>query len=386
MNVADPTVRGFAAPGFEPVVTAFRDNFSADRDRPELGAAFALFRDGELVVDLAGGVRDATGGEPWTSDTLVNVYSTTKVITALTIAVLVDRGALAYDAPVCRYWPAFAAAGKENITVAELLSHQAGLAGFRDPLTLEALYDNEARAAQLAAQAPWHAPGEDTCYHPITFGFLADGLVRGATGRDLRNWTEELFHGEAAPDYYLGCPGEARSRVARLEGPPDADLIALHNAPADAVAALTNPPITAEASATDAWRDASLPAANGHASAAGLARLLSIIATRGRLDGAELLSAATLADLCTVRSERPDRLLQMPLAWCAGVLRNTAGLYGPRPGVYGHSGWGGSFACAEPEAGIAFAYVCNRMGADLVGDPRSRSLCQAVYASEVPGL
>jgi CubicO group peptidase (beta-lactamase class C family) len=378
------TVSGRVAPGFEPVATAFRQNFAAEREAPDLGAAFVLLRDGEAVVDLVGGYRDPARQDPWTRDTLVNVYSTTKAVTALAIAALVERGHIAYDTAVADFWPAFAAAGKDSVTVGQLLSHQAGLAGFREPVSLEALYDSEARAAQLAAQTPWHPPGADTCYHPMTFGFLADGLVRAATGRDLSSWVSELFDRSGEADCYLGCPRTEAGRVATLVPPPAADLSALANAPPDALAALTNPAVTAEAAATKAWREASLPAANGHASAAGLARLLAIVASGGRLDGEPLLGEETLAGLCRVRSERPDRLLQLPLAWCAGLLRNTAGLYGPRPEVYGHSGWGGSFACADPGAGIAFAYVCNRMGSDLVGDPRSSSLCRAVY--ECAGL
>lgn len=362
------------APGFEPLAEAFRANFRRDDNYREVGAALCLLRHGEVLANLAGGSVAVGAASPWRQDTLVNVYSTTKAVVALAIAMLVDRGALAYDAPVSRYWPAFRGQGKEQLTVAEMLSHQAGLSGFRQQVSQEDLYDSERMENLLAAQAPYHPPGKATCYHPVTFGFLANGLVRHATGRDLRHWVHTLFQEPLDLDVFLGCPRAVRDRVATLVPPPAVDFPALSAMPELVQSALANPVITAEAAATDGWREACLPAANGHASAAGLARLFSLLT-----DG-KSLQAQTLNALYTVRSTRRDALLQLPMAWCAGLVRNTTGLYGPVEHVYGHSGWGGSFVCVDPDNGLSFAYVCNRMGADLVGDPRAQALCAAIYA------
>ncbi|MEQ8516507.1 MAG: serine hydrolase domain-containing protein, partial [Chromatocurvus sp.] len=353
--------RSTVAPAFERVADAFCANFEREDAYREVGAAFSVQRGGEVLVDLAGGVLEKGGTDPWQSDTLVNVYSTTKGITALTIALLVERGAIAYEAPVSHYWPAFRGDGKERISVAEMLSHQAGLPGFRQPLSLEDLYDHERMAALLADQVPFHTPGEATCYHPLTFGFLADALVRHATGEDLRSWVQTLIHGHMGLDVFIGCPDAERSRTARLEPPPALDPDVLATLPIAVQAALGNPVMKAETAATDGWRDACLPAANGHASATGLAGLFSLLTNDGRLGKHPVLGQDTLAGLCKVRSNRVDQLLQLPMAWCAGLLRNTAGLYGPVDDVYGHSGWGGSFACADRRNGLSFAYVCNRM-------------------------
>lgn len=303
----------------------------------------------------------------------MNVYSTTKAVVALVIAILVDRGALDYDAPVSHYWPDFGSHGKDRLTVAEMLSHQAGLAGFQETVSLQDLYDTERMEDLLAKQEPSHPPGENTCYHPVTFGFLANGLVRRATGRDLRDWVDTVFQRELGLDIFIGCPGTEVGRVATLIPPPHVDLPAPEAIPQAVRLALTNPVIPAEAAATAAWRNAILPAANGHASAVGLAQLLSRL-----IDGSSL-GAQTREALFKVRSVRQDALLQSPMPWCAGLVRNQTGLYGPVENVYGHSGWGGSFVCADPDNGLSFAYVCNRMGADLVGDPRARALCAAVY-------
>lgn len=379
MNGAEDTVRGLIEPGFEAVAAAFRENFAEDSAQPELGAAFAVYRGEKPLVNLAGGFRDQDRSQSWTADTLVNVFSTGKGVAALVIAMLVERGLLDYEAPVCRYWPEFSSDGRERLTLGQLLSHQSGLAGFREPVTLDQLYDTRAMATRLASQVPFHQPGQDTCYHPVTFGILADTVVEGATGSTLREWFSCLLQDDLGLDIFIGCPAHERARTADLTAPPPPDLAALASLPEDAQAALANPAIKAHFAATDAWRDASLPAANVHASAQALAQCFSILARGGELHGRRLLGNDTLEALCKTRSQRPDRLLKMAMPWGAGLVRNTMGLYGPGDTVWGHSGWGGSFACADRQHGISFAYTCNRMGADLLGDPRSQTLCKALY-------
>jgi CubicO group peptidase (beta-lactamase class C family) len=379
VNEGEGTVSGHVGAGFEAVSAAFRQNFAEGAAQPELGAAFAVFRGDEALVNLAGGFRNEDRREPWTADTLVNVYSTGKGVTALVIAMLVERGLLDYEAYVCHYWPAFTGDGKERLTLGQLLSHQSGLAGFLDPVTIEQLYDTRSMATLLAKQTPFHVPGADTCYHPLTFGVLVDTVVESATGRTLREWIGRLLQNDLDLDIFLGCPIAERSRTADLTAPPVTDFAALAALPEDARAALTNPVIEARYAATDAWRDASLAAANVHATAQALAQCFSMLACGGEIQGRRLLGHSTVEALCRERSDRPDRLLQMTMPWGAGLVRNTQGLYGPCHAVWGHSGWGGSFACADRQHGISFAYTCNRMGADLLGDPRSQGLCQALY-------
>lgn len=382
MNSASPPIAlgaGLVAPGFEPLVEAFCANFLRSDDYREIGAAFCVVQDGQVVVNLAAGRCHTDRPGEWQDDTLVNVYSTTKGVTALVVALLVQDSVLDYEAPVARYWPQFAAKGKGRLTVAQLLSHQSGLAGFREPLAHQDLYDRQKLVDLLAAQAPFHTPGEATCYHPMSFGFLVDELVRRADGRSIRELVRDRFHQALGIDVFIGCPGGSRDKLATLSPPPDPDPALLEALPEDARAALTNPQVRADASGTNAWLDAELPAANGHASAEALARLFSILANGGNYHGQSILGASTLRQLCQLRSKRTDRLLQLPMQWCAGLARNTAGLYGPARSCFGHSGWGGSFACADTEKNLAMAYVCNHMGAELVGDPRTTHLCNTVY-------
>ncbi len=367
------------AAGFEPVIEAFRANFKRRDNYRDLGAAFCVVQAGRVIVNLAAGHRHPDAPGAWEADTLVNVFSTTKGLVALALALLVEEGYLEYEQSVANYWPEFAAAGKESITVAQLLSHQAGLAGFRIDVAPEALYDRASLAAQLASQPAFHAPGEATCYHPMTFGFLADELARRASGSGLRQIVRERFQHGLGLDLYIGCPASERDRLASLVAPPTVELALPAELPEDARSALANPQVQAAWANTDIWLDAELPAANGHASAEALAKLFSVLASGGRFEDRHLLSPATIEQFCTVRSSRQDHLLQLPMQWCAGVIKNTAGLYGPAVGSFGHSGWGGSFVCADVERDLAMAYVCNRMGSELVGDPRTTGLCTTVY-------
>lgn len=382
MNISPAPVASIVehcAPGFGPVVDAFRANFAREDDYSELGAAFCVVQSGKVVVNLAGGRRHSDAPGDWQADTLVNVFSTGKGLVALAIALLVEEGVLDYEQSVAHYWPEFAAHGKGSISVAELLSHQAGLAGFKEQLAPAALYDRPLLTAKLAAQAPFHTAGEATCYHPMTFGYLADELVRRASGAGLRQLVRQRFQEGLGLDLYIGCPASERDRLASLAEPPVAELALPAELSDAARAALSNPQIEAAWANSEAWRDAELPAANVHASALALAKLYSILASGGTFGERKMLGAGTIEQLCAVRSSRQDQLLQLPMQWCAGLIRNTAGLYGPAENSFGHSGWGGSFACADVEHDVAMAYVCNRMGAELVGDPRTQGLCASVY-------
>ena len=366
-------IAGKVAPGFEPVRDAFAANFERPEAYRDLGAALAVYRHGECVVDLWGGHADRARTRPWTRDTLVNLWSTTKGIAALCVARLVDRGALGYADRVSDHWPAFAAAGKAEVTVAQLLSHQAGLPGYADPISVEDLFDQPRSAARLAAQAPLWPPGTANGYHAVTWGVLAAELVRRVDGRTIGRFLAEELAGPAGADVHIGLRPALGDRVAELV-PPDqpVDLGALELNPA-MVMALASPSLDPDrANATD-WRAAELPALNGHGSAQGIARLYA-----AALSGA-LCSADTLAAMTGVAADRVDLVLGFNPQWGMGVASNATGMFGPLPDVFGHSGWGGSFGCAHRESGIAIGYALNHMGPELVGDPRATALCAAVF-------
>jgi CubicO group peptidase (beta-lactamase class C family) len=373
-------ISGHAAPGFESVRERFAANFERGDAYQEIGASLAVYRRGQRVVDLWGGWRDQARSVPWTPDTLVNIWSTTKGIAAIAVARLVDEGRLDYAAPVARYWPEFAQNGKAAITLSQLMSHQAGLPGFDEPTPLEDFYDWETVTKRLAAQAPMWAPGTKNSYHAMTFGFLAGELIRRASGLSVGEYVAQKIAGPLDADLFIGLPQSEERRVAPLIAPRIAAPFDLAQMPPEAAAAVTNPAMTPTLCNDRSWRAAEVPAGNGQASARGLARLYAAMSGGGALDGVRIMSRGGVEAMIAVQTERVDVMLGVAPFWGHGVTRNRAGVYGPREHVFGHSGWGGSFGCADLEADLAIAYVMNQMGERVAGDPRATGLCEAVYA------
>ncbi|WP_372784748.1 serine hydrolase domain-containing protein [Phenylobacterium sp.] len=377
----DIVIEGFAAPGLESVRETFAANFARKGDYQELGAAFCVYRDGEPIVDLWGGFADAARTRPWSADTLVNVWSTTKLAAAVAVARLVDRGLIAYDQPVADVWPEFAAAGKAGVTIAEAMSHQAGLPGFTEPTTLDDLYDWDLICDRLAAQAPVFPPGTASSYHAVTYGFLAGEIVRRASGQSLGALFRDEIAGPLGADFHISLPAWQEPRVAELLGPKSPVDTSAMDLPAPARMALGNPEQDPVRPNDRRWRAAELPALNGQASARGVARLAAALARGGELDGARILSEATVAAMSAIVADRPDLMLGFNPQWGMGVAHNLIGVFGTNPRTIGHSGWGGSFGCADPDGRIAIGYVLNQMGSELVGDPRGKGLADAVYAA-----
>ncbi|MGE0044761.1 MAG: serine hydrolase domain-containing protein, partial [Hyphomonadaceae bacterium] len=253
-------VEGHVAPGFEPVRDLFASNFSRQDDYRELGAALCVYEGGRRIVDLWGGAADPARAAPWRADTLVNVWSTTKALTAFAVAVCADRGLFAYADPVASVWPEFAAAGKGAVTIAQVMSHQAGLPGFAEPTAIEDFEDWELVTARLAAQAPAFTPGAANSYHAATYGFLAGEIVRRATGKSLGRFVAEEIAGPLDADFFIGLPAALEHRVARLFAPKAAPDMTALEIPDAAMMALINPSIDPESPNARAWRAAEMPA------------------------------------------------------------------------------------------------------------------------------
>jgi len=372
-------IQGYAAPGLEAVKAAFAANFARTGDYQEIGASLCVYRQGERLIDLWAGHADKARTRPWTADTLVNVWSTTKLATAVCVALLVDRGLIAYDQPVAEVWPEFAQAGKARVTIAQVMSHQAGLPGFAEATTLDDLYDWDLVCGRLAAQALAFEPGTVNSYHAATYGFLAGEIVRRAGGKTLGVLFRDEIAGPLAADFHIGLPASEESRVAELLPPKSPfDFGSAELAPS-AVMALSNPEQDPTRPNSRRWRAAELPALNGQASARGVARLAAMLAGGGELDGARVLAERTVAAMSAIACDRTDLMLGFNPQWGMGVIHNLIGAYGANPRTFGHSGWGGSFGCADPDAGIAIGYVVNQMGSELVGDPRGAGLAAALY-------
>ena len=373
------SIDGFVAPGFEAVRDAFAANFEKGGAVQEVGAGFCAYHHGELVADLWGGYADAARSRPWRGDTLANVWSSTKGATAAAVARLVDQGLLRYEDRVSDYWPEFSQSDKSGTTIEQVMSHQAGLPGFAEPTTTADLFDWEGCVEKLARQAPSWTPGDATSYHAITYGYLAGEIIRRIDGRSPGVYLRDEIFGPLRCDFHVGLPQEHEGRVAVMvppvKSPPSAKL------PPQAIMAVVNPHLDPAAPNARDWRAAEIPAANGQASARGLARLYAVLAQGGTIDGVSILSPEGVKRMTTpavAPAGRQDLFLGFVDSWAMGVILNRPKVYGPNANAFGHSGWGGSFGCADPDANVAMGYVCNQMATDLVGDPRTAGLCRAV--------
>lgn len=362
---------------FAAVREQFRRHFDAGE---ELGARFAACVGGELVIDLRGGWADVARTVPFGPDTLTPVFSTTKAVTAVMMARLVDQGRLAYEQTVASVWPEFGQAGKDGVTVAQLLSHQAGLPGFAEPAEPGVWFDPPAVLARLAAQAPMWPLGQGQGYHPITVGYLAGEVFRRVDGRTLGAALRQDLAEPLGLDLWIGLPDSEHGRCAQMRKPPAAPYLG----EIDSIrrAAFLDRGSAPGGRGSAEWRRLEIPSANGHATAPALARLMVAVAGDGTVDGRRVLRPATIAELTAERTRGPDRVLPFDLSWAAGLLRNeTSGVFGPGRQAVGHYGWGGSMAMADPETGISAAYVMNRQSVHLVGDPRPVALLEALYAA-----
>jgi CubicO group peptidase (beta-lactamase class C family) len=370
-------IAGFTQPRFAGVRDAFAANFE---DGLELGARFTLVQAGETVVDLWAGFADRARKRPFDERTLTPIFSTTKAAASLLIARLVDAGKLAYDQKVADVWPEFAQAGKGEVTVAQALSHQAGLPGFAEPMDPALWFEWDAICAKLAAMAPLWPPGTASGYHPITFGYIAGEIFRRVDGRTMGTALREDLAVPFDLDLWIGLPDSEFGRVAELQRPNGLPDFGEHNE-ATRVAFLTPWSSPGGRNSAD-WRRAEIPSANGHATAPALARLMGALAADGWLDGEEILTPALIGEAARERIRGQDLVLPFVMSWGAGFMRNeTEKPWGPAMQSFGHSGWGGSCAFADPESRLAGAYVMNKQGTALMGDRRPRRLIEAAYAA-----
>jgi CubicO group peptidase (beta-lactamase class C family) len=369
---------------FSAVKDAFAKNFEEGR---EVGASFAATIDSEFVVDIWAGWADAEQTLAWERDTIVNVYSTTKVMAALCTHMLGDRGLLDLEAPVADYWPEFAQAGKENIPVKYLLSHQSGLAGVVEPITIEEFYDWDRAVDLLAAQKPLWEPGAHSGYHSFTFGHLLGEPLRRITGKTMGTFFREEVAEPLGADFHIGLAEEHDSRVAELIPPdplrpenPDVDPNS------ELAKAMANPVVIPEQTKDRAWRAAEIPAANGHGNARSVARVASALACGGELDGVRLLGIETIEKAVEEQCYGTDIVLLQPIRWGLGWgLTSKEMPIGPNPRTFFWGGWGGSAVVMDLDAKMSFAYVMNRMTSDVLGDNRVNGPAIALYSEMMSG-
>lgn len=380
--VGSVEVQGHCDARFAAVRDAFADNF---REGREVGASFAATVDGEFVVDLWGGHADAARTRPWERDTIVNVYSTTKVMTGIAALILVDRGAIDLDAPVATYWPEFAQAGKEKLPVRYLFSHMSGLAGFEEPISVDTLYDWDACTSLLAAQAPWWEPGTRCGYQAINHGYLLGELVRRVSGRSLGTFFRQEVAEPLGADFHIGLDASLDARVGELIPPPETGW-GEEPEPGSIAAKVSGNPSgdLAAAAGTRAWRAAEIPAVNGHGNARSVARIASAMACGGAVDGVRLMSRDTVDLAIEEQIEDFDLVTpEMRVRYGLGFALRCDSIWmpnmGPSPRAFFWGGYGGSFCVMDPDARVSYGYVMNRMLNEWTGEFRSDPLAAALY-------
>ena len=373
---SDVEIHGHCDTKYQIVKEAFTENF---RQGLEVGASLAVTEGGKYVVDLWGGYADRAALKPWEEDTLVLVYSTSKIPTALCALMLVDRGELDLDAPVAQYWPEFAQGGKEKLPVRYLFSHSAGLPGFDEKIPFEALYDWEGIVARLASQEPWWEPGTVSGYHGVTMGFLLGELVRRITGQSLGTFFRTEVAEKLGSDFHIGLPEKCRPRVAEILQ----EVFRTYEPKPGSIAArwLENQPSPSDPQwSSNACQSAEIPSVNGHGNARSIARLGSAIAMGGELDGVHLLSRATLDKALEEQIYVTDLCIGAPIRFGLGMALSSPEFPMPNPNTLHWGGYGGSFCTMDLDAGICCAYAMNHLLPDFGADPRNESIQKALFS------
>lgn len=370
-------IHGACVDRFAPVKAAFANNFARG---VEVGASVAVSFEGEMVVDLWAGHADAGKSRAWEEDTIVNVWSSTKTMAAMVLLLLADRGDVDLYAPVSRYWPEFAQNGKESVEVRHFLSHSAGLSGMDEAIKGDALYDWEHMVGALAKQAPWWEPGTQSGYHALTQGHLIGEIVRRVTGRTIGQFFREEIAEPLGADFHIGIDAAHDPRIAELippavlAGPPDGDGIASRT--------FKSPKVDIAETVRREWRDAEIPAANGHGNARSIVRIQTVMANDGSAFGKRIMSDHGVARIFDQQTNGMDLVLGMPIIFGMGYgLNNPLMPLGPNTNACFWGGYGGSIVFVDRDARLCLSYVMNRMESGLMGDMRGLSLVQSMYQS-----
>jgi CubicO group peptidase (beta-lactamase class C family) len=390
--VSEGAVQGLCEPGFERVREALAETVATGF---EVGAALAVYVDRRAVVDLWAGHADAARSRPWSRDTIVNLYSVGKAVSAVCALRLVEAGLLDLDAPVARYWPEFAQEGKERIRVRHILTHQAALPALARRLPSGTWSRWDVMTEALAAQAPWWEPGEGHGYHVNTQGFLIGEVVRRVTGKTLGAYLRDSLAGPAGIDFFIGFGPELDDRCAEVLPPPPSpegeelrrqlsvNPESLSGLPLMRVHAYRNPPGISGTGVVNSrqWRAAEVPSTNGHGNARAVARLYSALAGDGLLDGVRVLGPETIARAAEEQVYGDDIMLGRPTRFGLGFQLTMAERpLGPNPRAFGHFGAGGSLGFADPDARLAFGYAMNQ-GRSGWQHKHVRHLIDLVYAA-----
>jgi CubicO group peptidase (beta-lactamase class C family) len=357
-----------------------RDALAEHLDADELGVSIAVDLDGETVVDIWGGYRDVERTRPWTQDTIVNVWSTTKCVLNLAALMLVDQGELDVYAPVGDYWPEFSAKGKKNVEVRHVMSHTSGVSGWEQPFSVRDMYDWETACERLALQRPWWEPGTASGYHSATQGHLVGELIRRITGKTFQKFVADEIAGPLGADFQVGARKADWDRIAplvpppRVEPDPNADLSSV------AMRTWTGPVMSTKATLSPEWRAADLGALNGHSNARGVLDVMRVLSLGGEAGGVRLLSPKTVDLVFDQQSDGVDLVLEEPFRFGIGYCLGSPVIpYVPSGRTCFWGGWGGSLVVMDLDRRLTISYMMNKMAPGILGSTRSEAYIRAVY-------
>jgi CubicO group peptidase (beta-lactamase class C family) len=369
-------VQGSCDDRFAGVRQALEQQLDAD----ELGASVAVDLDGQTVVDLWGGWRDAERTTPWTRDTIVNVWSTTKCVLNLAALMLVDRGDLDVHAPVGDYWPEFSAKGKKDVLVRHLMSHTSGVPAWEQPFSVRDMYDWETACERLAAQRPWWQPGTASGYHAADQGHLVGEVIRRITGRTFQRFVDEEIAGPLGADFQVGAREQDWDRIAPVVPPPRVDPDPDVDPTSVATRTFTGPVMSTKATLTPEWRAADLGALNGHSNARGVLDVMRVMSLGGSAGGVQLLKPETVELVFEQQSDGVDLVLEAPFRFGIGYCLGTPVVpYVPAGRTFFWGGWGGSLVVMDLDRRLTISYMMNRMAPGILGSDRSEAYVRAVY-------
>lgn len=375
-----PGLQGHCDARFDKVADALAQAIS---DGEEVGASIAIDIGGETVVDIWGGYADAARTKPWNADTIVNVWSSTKNITALAGLMIIDRGLIEPETKVADVWPEFAANGKEDIEFRHFLTHSSGVSGWEQPVVVEDIFDWEKSTAMLAAQAPWWEPGTASGYQALNHGHLIGEVVRRTTGKPLKVFVAEEIAGPLGADFQIGAAAADTGRIAEIVFAPDPmeGMPPVEEWSVPMLKTFTGPAPDPSVALSDAWRAADIGAGNGHTNARALAKILSAITLGGTVDGVQLLRPETVERIFEPQIEGPDQVLAgHPIKFGLGyALPNSTLSFIPDGKIATWGGWGGSWETMNPESGATIAYVMNKMGPGIEGSERTIRYFTLIY-------
>ena len=367
------TIEGICEDKYLAVKELFLELHKTDR---EIGSSFAVYKDGNPVIDIWGGFSDKDKINSWQQNTLATVWSTTKGVAAITIAYAYEKGLLDYEEKVSKYWPEFGCNGKEDITVGMLLSHQAGICG-SNTNEVSDYYDQKTMASELAQMTPIWEPGTASGYHSMTYGWLTSELIIRITGKTLGNYFRDEIGNPNEIDFYIGLPEAEEDRVAEMIPFPKENNES-NNHPNDAQIASGRGPNLLKHQNTREWRAAEIPSANGQGCASAIAKLYSLVVTDQ--ESIKILNNSTIKTMTEERITNRDLVLDVVTRWGSGFIMNMHKvIYGPQETSFGHSGWGGSCGFGDPVNKIGISYVMNNMKNNFAADGRSLELINKTY-------